>query len=107
MIRIADHKNCDWQIRPFGEMGKEKTKTREKDNHYSKLSLPNRERQEGEKLRERQDGMLFRRKARPPLWGRQLWLGDGVMTSLWLHVQPSPTELMSILSHKEERMTPI
>jgi len=36
VIRIADHKNCDWQIRPFGEVGKEQTKTSEKENHHSK-----------------------------------------------------------------------
>lgn len=40
MIRIADHKNCDWQIRSFGEVGKEKTETSEKDHHYLKLNLP-------------------------------------------------------------------
>lgn len=40
MIRIAGHKNCDWQIRPFGEVGKEKTKTSEKENHLLRLYLP-------------------------------------------------------------------
>lgn len=73
MIRIADHKNCDWQIRPFGEVGKEKTKTSEKDNHYSKLNLPQLRKAGGKESAGRKDGTVFRSDSRQSLWAPASW----------------------------------